>query len=137
MPRIVRLSLHRDATAAAAARKKARDTLSRWRLDALADSVVLVVSELVTNAVRYGRQPIGLTMRARQHDVCVEVRDANPALPSRDNAPDTAESGRGMDIVETVASTSGVIEIPGDGKDVFATFELPDTSEPHPAPQES
>ena len=124
---IVELSLPNDARAAGRARRTVRDTLTRWRLPSLIDGCVLAVSELVTNALRHGRPPIGMLVRRGAHDVRLDVQDADPhqAEGQRSgNAKDTAESGRGLDIVAALADATGCENIPGDGKSVYASWHL-------------
>ncbi|MDT7545652.1 MAG: hypothetical protein QOE99_1762 [Actinomycetota bacterium] len=123
----VQVDLDSDPHAAAEARQATRDVLSRWRLTALIDTVVLAVSELVTNALRHGRPPIGLTLRRRGQNLRVDVHDADPREPARDGATSLAdaESGRGMEIVAALADEVGVEQVPDDGKVVFASFPTP------------
>jgi anti-sigma regulatory factor (Ser/Thr protein kinase) len=120
----VQVDLDSDPHAPAEARQATRDVLARWRLPALIDTVVLAVSELVTNAIRHGRPPVGLTLRRREQDLRVDVHDADPREPPRGQATSVAEaeSGRGMDIVAALAGEVGVEQIPDDGKVVFASF---------------
>ena len=115
-----------DKTAAAVAREQTRTVLRSWRLPALLDPLLLVVSELVGNAVRHGRPPVALRLRRTGPGVRVEVHDedAASAPPGASALPDLAsESGRGMFLVDAVSSESGVQQIPGDGKVVWAPVE--------------
>ena len=104
----------------------------RWRLSHLVDAVVLAVSELVTNAVRYGRPPVFIELQRRPEQVRLAVHDGNPAEPSLEpGAAETgtdveAESGRGLGIVHAVADKVNVEQVPGDGKIIQVTF----TAEP-------
>ena len=119
----VDVALPEDLTAPGQAREVARDTLRRWRLPGLLDSVVLAVSELVTNAVRHGRPPVRMVLHLRSDAVRVDVRDAERGLPSGGVMPgDDAESGRGGPILAGLADESGVQAVPDDGKVVHATF---------------
>jgi anti-sigma regulatory factor (Ser/Thr protein kinase) len=79
----------------------------------------LLVSELVTNAVRHGTPPIRLQVECDEgHDMVVRVTDANPEPPRR-LRPDAAdESGRGMELVDIVSDDWGVELLP-DGKQVW------------------
>jgi anti-sigma regulatory factor (Ser/Thr protein kinase) len=131
----VQLSIDDDPGAAAEARRTTRHVLARWRLPALVDSVVLAVSELVTNAMRHGRPPVWLTLRRRAEDLRVDVHDANPGLV-RSGAPGNgaeAESGRGLQIVTALADEVGVEQIPNDGKVVFASFPTEESTTPSEA----
>jgi anti-sigma regulatory factor (Ser/Thr protein kinase) len=100
--------------------------LSRWQLARLIDVCQLAASELVTNAVKHGRPPISLLLRWRSNDVRLDVHDAQPHLTQTPDsgAPLHAEGGRGLEIVRAVSDESGVDEIPQDGKNVFASWEL-------------
>ena len=121
---LVSVELPADQSAPSAARRTTREALGRWQLPALVDQVVLVVSELVTNSVRYGRPPLRLVLTRRSRSVRVDVHDAvasEPQLPDG-QASEDGESGRGLLIVSAVADDVGVEQVPGDGKHVFASF---------------
>jgi anti-sigma regulatory factor (Ser/Thr protein kinase) len=123
----VGMSLPNDASAPSEARHAVRSTLTRWRLPALVDSCVLTVSELVTNAVRYGLPPLGLVMRRRKGAVRIDVNDARPEpleAMGRSEPNQLAESGRGLGIVREVADHLGSEHIPGDGKSVYASWDV-------------
>lgn len=123
----VEMSLAHDATAPGQARRAVRETLLGWRLPALVDVCVLAVSELVTNAVRHGLPPFGLLMRRRIGNVRIDVNDARPELLMAlgDTQPDgLAESGRGLGLVREVADNMGSERVPGDGKNVYASWNL-------------
>lgn len=112
------VDLPADLTAAGVARDRARTVLGRWRLQVLVEPLTLAVSELVGNAVRHGRPPVDMMLRRVGNGVRVEVHDEDPAEPAATaGLPDLdAESGRGNFLVESVATNSGVQQIPGDGK---------------------
>ena len=123
---VVRLELSPGPHAPGDARRATRDTLRRWELPALVDRVVLVVSELVTNSVRYGRPPLRLDLRRLRGCVRVDVHDTVPEEPVLHGRPDVdadRESGRGLLIVSVVADEVGVEQVPGDGKNVYASFD--------------
>ena len=122
----VSVDLRDDAQAPGQARRIARETLGRWQLAVLADRVLLVVSELVTNSVRYGRPPLHLDLRRLRSCVRVDVHDTvpeEPVLHGRAEVADDRESGRGLLIVSAVADRVGVEQVPGDGKRVYAAFD--------------
>lgn len=121
----VEVELPADVSAPGSARRAVRPLLARWRLSGLLDPVLLTVSELVTNAVRYGRPPVRLSLRRCSEGLVVGVHDS-VALPPRDPSlpHDDAESGRGLALVEAFADETGV-RPEADGKVVWARFEQP------------
>lgn len=123
---VVRVDLQPGPHAPADARQATRDVLRRWELPALVDRVVLAVSELVTNSVRYGRPPLRLDLRRLRGCVRVDVHDTvteEPVLHGRAAVQHDRESGRGLLIVSAVADEVGVEQVPGDGKRVYASFD--------------
>ncbi|WP_314411010.1 ATP-binding SpoIIE family protein phosphatase [Streptomyces kroppenstedtii] len=102
------------------ARRLARKALSRWDLEELTDSVELLVSEVVTNAVRYASRPV--TLRLLRTDVLrCEVGDDIPQLPRLRQARATDEGGRGLYLVNKLARRWGATRL-STGKVVW--FEL-------------
>lgn len=114
MPLQTSLVLGALPSAVACARLHARNVMYEWNLPSIADSVELVVSELVTNAVRAstspdgrpkhnaGLPPIYLRLSTDGAHVLVEVWDKDARLPVvRDAGPDD-ESGRGLMLVEAL-----------------------------------
>jgi anti-sigma regulatory factor (Ser/Thr protein kinase) len=120
------VDLGHDLHAPAQARRATRQALQDWRLGRLADSVVLVVSELVGNVVRHGSKPVGLVLRRRVQSVSVAVHDGcATGLPEVDGAVGEGsldESGRGLYIVNELADHVTVEQVPGDGKIIHAAF---------------
>ncbi|MEU6481988.1 SpoIIE family protein phosphatase [Streptomyces sp. NPDC047017] len=112
--------LEPEETAPGRARRLARRALSRWGLEDLTDSVELLVSEVVTNAVRYASRPV--TLRLLRTDVLrCEVGDDVPQLPRLRQARATDEGGRGLYLVNKLARRWGATRL-STGKVVW--FEL-------------
>ncbi|MEU6041362.1 SpoIIE family protein phosphatase [Actinomadura sp. NPDC047616] len=115
-----------DPAAIRRARGLVRDRLHRWDLAELADSTVLLTSELVTNAVRHAGGRITLRL-VREGGLVCEVFDSSDARPrvSRHagDALRDAESGRGLHVVGRIARRWGVRRTPT-GKAVWAEQEL-------------
>jgi signal transduction histidine kinase len=105
------------------ARDVTRSTLARWGAAVeCADDAVLIVSEMVTNAIRYSRGRIRLRLHWAGGSLRVEVRDASPLLPRLLAPSSGAERGRGLRIVAGLASRWGSTRL-RDGKVVWV--ELP------------
>ncbi|WP_326610566.1 serine/threonine-protein phosphatase [Streptomyces scopuliridis] len=103
------------------ARRLARRALARWGMEELSDSVELLISEVVTNAVRYAERPV--TLRLLRTDVLrCEVGDDSPQLPRQRRARDTDEGGRGLFLVNRLARRWGATRL-STGKVVW--FEIP------------
>ena len=107
---------------------QARAAVARWAaelgIDRLCDDLLLVVSELVTNAIRHGTPPVRLSVCAEARVVIVTVTDAAPSEPVRRGVADEAEGGRGLLLIDLLTERSGVRPEPP-GKAVWA--EVPRT----------
>jgi serine phosphatase RsbU (regulator of sigma subunit)/anti-sigma regulatory factor (Ser/Thr protein kinase) len=109
-----------EETAPGKARRLARRALSRWDMEDMSDSVELLVSEVVTNAVRYASRPVSLRL-LRTDVLRCEVGDDVPQLPRLRQARATDEGGRGLYLVNRLARRWGATRL-STGKVVW--FEL-------------
>lgn len=108
----------------ATARAATRAALAGWELPADAlETTVLVLSELVGNAVAHGRAPIDARIRRLVDRVVVEVADGGGRLPRRRQVGVDDEAGRGLELVATLADRWGV-RPSADGKVVWAEIGL-------------
>jgi len=110
-----------------------RQILAAWRLGQAADDIEIVVSELVTNAVRAtllvrAAAPVALYLALENGRLYVLVWDASPELPARRDHARDAESGRGLELVSALSDAWGACAQPG-GKVTWARFELTEGSE--------
>ncbi|MDT0486256.1 MULTISPECIES: ATP-binding protein [Streptomyces] len=116
-----------DPGAVRAARTAVRDRLAAWNLDGLADIAALLVSELVTNALRHATGPIGVRLvrpEAVDGVLLVEVSDPLPDPPRERVAALEDESGRGLQLVAHAARRWGTR--PGaTGKTVWFELSVP------------
>ncbi|MFF3324661.1 SpoIIE family protein phosphatase [Streptomyces sp. NPDC002889] len=116
--------LPREPRSVGRARELARAQLLTWGLEALVDTVELLVSELVTNALRYGEGEIRLRLLRDRTLVC-EVWDAGLVQPRRRRARETDEGGRGLQLVGLLSAAWGSRRTPR-GKTVWFELALPD-----------
>ncbi|MFF3378964.1 SpoIIE family protein phosphatase [Streptomyces sp. NPDC002680] len=106
------------------ARAVVREQLYDWGLDKLVDSASLLVSELVTNAVRHSHgRPLELRL-VRGETLLCEVDDDDHSLPTLLSAEPTDEFGRGLRVVSTLAREWGTSRT-GAGKTVWFELTLP------------
>lgn len=97
-----------DPSAAAAARTWLRVVHCAAHGESLLEDARLLVSELVSNAVRYGGPPIVLAVDCDETRLSVRVRDGNPALPVPARPDVGAESGRGFVLLDLLTERWGV-----------------------------
>ncbi|QMV21941.1 SpoIIE family protein phosphatase [Streptomyces sp. SCUT-3] len=105
------------------ARRLVRRVLQRWELDSLSESTELLVSEVVTNAVRYATRPITLRLLRTEVLRC-EVGDDAPTLPRMRHAAAGDEGGRGLFMVNRLARRWGATRL-STGKVVWFEQTLP------------
>jgi anti-sigma regulatory factor (Ser/Thr protein kinase) len=122
------LAVAHDATSAAVVRRSIASDLADARVSPeCIDDVLLVASELVSNAVVHAPRaaPAELTVHweLRPDSVVVDVVDDNPALPRRRAATEMDTRGRGLFIVATLALDWGVRRT-GHGKQVWARIPV-------------
>ncbi|MEV6739006.1 ATP-binding SpoIIE family protein phosphatase [Streptomyces sp. NPDC051104] len=122
---VATLAVPPDAPAVAAARAWTSRQLTDWTLDELAFTTALVVSELVTNAIRYSGGPVELRLINDDHTLICEVSDSSSAAPRLRKAKPIDEGGRGLSIVSELTQHNG-IRYTADGKTVW-------TEQDHPA----
>ncbi|MDN3355843.1 ATP-binding protein [Actinomadura sp. DC4] len=118
----------------AQARMYTRWVLDAWQMSELADTVELLVSELVTNAVKatgpkkkpaHERfvfdtvNPVYLGLSVSADTLLIEVRDASVTPPLRRVAAENDETGRGLMLVQTLSKEWGCEVLEGGGKIVW------------------
>jgi anti-sigma regulatory factor (Ser/Thr protein kinase) len=111
------------------ARHFTQETLRRWGLGGIVEDCAVIVSELLSNAVRYGLDgacpgmlPLRLALWRRSSSVTCAISDLSSAPPVLREPDWLAESGRGLHIVDTLAQSWGWT-VPADrsGKTVWAS----------------
>jgi len=121
-PLLSHIELRALPASAGSARLVTKSVLHGWRLGGLAETAELLVSEIVTNAVRASApivhqqretgqapraQPLRFWLTSDQHSVLIQVWDSDHHRPVlKDPAPD-AEGGRGLVLIETLSTQWG------------------------------
>jgi PAS domain S-box-containing protein len=118
-----------EPASVAAARRLVADSLAGLNQESLVDVALLLVSEVVTNAVLHAGTPIDLSLEAENAHVRIEVIDESPQLPSPRGYGEDATTGRGLGLVESLASAYGVERRPV-GKVVW--FEVREDQQEEP-----
>jgi anti-sigma regulatory factor (Ser/Thr protein kinase) len=114
------MALPRSPSSVAAARRFIQDQAAAWGLDETArDQLVLIGSELVTNAVLHARTELTLTLELRDGRVRISVRDRSEALATMRHYRADALTGRGLSVVAALSDRWGV-SAAADGKVVWA-----------------
>ncbi|WP_444545781.1 ATP-binding SpoIIE family protein phosphatase [Streptomyces litmocidini] len=120
---VATMDLPSDPAAVSGARGFASDVLTAWGLEELSFTTELVVSELVTNAIRYGKSPVQLRLVLQSTLTC-EVSDASSTAPHLRRARIFDEGGRGLLLVAQLSERWGARH-GREGKVIWAEQALP------------
>ncbi|OIJ68978.1 histidine kinase [Streptomyces mangrovisoli] len=121
--RVAEWQVHPDPAEVGRVRAVVTERLTAWGLEELAFTTELVLSELVTNAIRYGRVPISVRL-IRDRSLICEVSDGSTTSPHLRYAAIMDEGGRGLFLVAQLADRWGTRYTP-DGKVIWAEQPLP------------
>ncbi|MEV6806168.1 SpoIIE family protein phosphatase [Streptomyces sp. NPDC051132] len=121
--RVAQWQVPSDPAAVSRVRSSVTRRLADWGLEELAFTTELILSELVTNAIRYGRGPIGVRLLRDRTLIC-EVSDRSTTSPHLRYAASTDEGGRGLFLVAQLAERWGTRYTPH-GKVIWAEQPLP------------
>ncbi|MEU3416345.1 MULTISPECIES: SpoIIE family protein phosphatase [unclassified Streptomyces] len=121
--RVAQWQVPSDPAAVSEVRSSVTRRLADWGLEELAFTTELILSELVTNAIRYGRGPIGVRLLRDRTLIC-EVSDRSTTSPHLRYAASTDEGGRGLFLVAQLAERWGTRYTPH-GKVIWAEQPLP------------
>ncbi|KUJ70521.1 protein phosphatase [Streptomyces albus subsp. albus] len=116
-----------DPAAVADARHMAGHQVTEWGLPEIAFTTELIVSELVTNAVRYGAPPVRLRL-IRDRTLICEVSDGSNTSPHLRHARSTDEGGRGLFLVAQCTQHWGTRYTP-QGKTIWTEQRLPPSAD--------
>ena len=119
--RSAKTSLPPEPTSARACRRFLLSTLEEWDADEFADDAVLLLSELVTNAVLHAGTEIDVEVQLDGDVLRIEVGDGDPRLPTVRHYSLLSGTGRGLALVAETARSWDVEALPS-GKRVW--FEL-------------
>ena len=111
---------HPAARSVVEARRRVSEALQEWHLVALCDAVVLLTSELVTNAVLHARTPVTVTVTREGDGVRVSVADGSHVTPARRRTSATATTGRGLQLLDKLAD-HWAVDTDSHGKTVWFT----------------
>ncbi|MFI8004837.1 SpoIIE family protein phosphatase [Streptomyces sp. NPDC086010] len=126
--RVAGWDLPPEPSAVAAARDWVRRRLTEWGLDALTFGTELIVSELATNAIRYGTPPLQVRLVNGPTLTC-EVSDSSFVAPHLRHARTTDEGGRGLFICAELAQRWGA-RFTSRGKTIWTEQALPTPGAP-------
>jgi signal transduction histidine kinase len=104
----------------ATARRFVESKLREWKLDRLVDDALLVISELVTNAITHAASSCRVRLSINSSTLRIDVVDGGTGTPEPRPPSETHEHGRGLHMVDAVTSAWGLEEVPGEGKLVWA-----------------
>ncbi len=111
-------------SSAGVAREVVTWQLREWHIDSLAEDAAVVITELISNAVRHAQTELELKMVHLPQGVRLEVRDGSQAPPIRRPAGHADEGGRGLHLVDALSTRYGVDAEDG-GKRVWVEMLLP------------
>ncbi|WP_433371611.1 ATP-binding protein [Streptosporangium sp. CA-115845] len=125
-PRTVCWDLPHDLPIVGKARTMVRETLTAWALHHLVDDAVLVVGELLANAIIHGEPVVRLSLWAGADEFQIQVTDRGSGRPRHLALGVEAIHGRGLTIVRALAHDTGVTPLPNHpGKTIWARWRLP------------
>ena len=124
---MVTLDLPPEPRSATRAREVTREHLAGTCPKDAVEIAALLVTELVTNAVLHARTAIMVGIEASPGHVMLRVTDGSEAQPVRRNYATDASTGRGIKLVEALASSWGV-ERSASGKAVWCQIDFPPVS---------
>ncbi|WP_435057101.1 SpoIIE family protein phosphatase [Streptomyces sp. bgisy060] len=119
-----------DPSEVGSVRSLAAERLEEWGLQELAFTTELILSELITNALRYGAAPVRVRLLYDRTLTC-EVWDGSSTAPHLRYATTTDEGGRGLFLVAQLSEHWGTRYVP-EGKVIWAEQSLPDTDRTPP-----
>ncbi|WP_374778094.1 SpoIIE family protein phosphatase [Streptomyces sp. NBC_01310] len=121
--RVVQWDVPFEPSAVGGMRSVAAKKLDEWGLTDLGFATELILSELITNALRHGSEPVRVRL-LRDHNLTCEVWDGSSTAPHLRYAATTDEGGRGLFLVAQLSEHWGTRYTP-EGKVIWAELALP------------
>jgi CheY-like chemotaxis protein len=118
--RVAVLPLFEEPESVGRARDFVRGALQGWNISYLADDALIVVSELVTNAIKHAHSACELRVSASETSLRIEVTDEGPGTPDPRGPSSDAENGRGLYLIAGLTTAWGVELGEVSGKVVWA-----------------
>ena len=118
-------TLEADPSSSRHARRFIDEALRRWDCADLADTVTLLISELVANAVMHAHSTAEISVLLHPGCVRIEVADHDPTIPKRRTVGLESTSGRGLALVEALSRSWGIERTPT-GKYIWFEVDRPD-----------
>ncbi len=118
---LTRIELPADPASVSRARRFVADALRDEVDDDLFDAAMVITSELTTNAMLHARTGFEVVIRFDETGLRLEVHDGNPRLPRRKRHSESSATGRGIVLVESLATVAGAEQTPT-GKVVWAVL---------------
>ncbi|WBO63189.1 SpoIIE family protein phosphatase [Streptomyces camelliae] len=122
--RVAEWDVPREPAAVSGMRAAVSEKLAQWNLSELGFGMELVLSELITNAIRYGSDPVHVRLIHDRSLIC-EVADGSSTSPHLRYAAATDEGGRGLFLVSQLSERWGTRYTP-QGKVIWAELAVPD-----------
>jgi DNA-binding NarL/FixJ family response regulator len=123
-PLLASSDLDQSKVSPSVARQFVNDTLRKWSCDSIIDDALLVVSELVTNAVTHAASTCRLVLRLAPGVLRIEVADNGTGSPEPQSLDLQRASGRGLMIVSAMSTAWGIDPVEGEGKSVWAELAI-------------
>ena len=113
-----------EVTACSDGRRFVDEHLARWNVPAqVSDEAVLLTSELIANAIRHAPPPLCLQVSVSEDALRVHVQDSDPARPALTRPDFNSRGGRGVWLIDTLATRWGFHACPP-GKEVWFEISL-------------
>ena len=119
------LDLPKSLVSASLAREFVAETLDAWGVSTIRDAALLVTSELAANALTHADSDFQVQLSLTAGSVRIDVVDHGEGAPEPQPRSMSEEHGRGLLLIDAMATAWGIDDADGDGKAVWAEISLP------------